>query len=71
MTDLRYPIGKFHFDGPLTADQKHAAFDDIATAPANLRAAIKGLSEAQLDTPYRPGRMDRAAGRRITCPTAI
>ncbi len=55
MTDLRYPIGKFHFDGPLTAHQKHAAFADIATAPANLRDAIKGLSEAQLDTPYRPG----------------
>ena len=55
MTDLRYPIGKFHFDGPLTSQQKHAALDDIATAPANLRAAIKGLSEAQLDTPYRPG----------------
>ncbi len=55
MTDLRYPIGKFHFDGPLTEQQKQTAFDDIATAPANLRAAIKGLSEAQLDTPYRPG----------------
>ena len=55
MTDIRYPIGKFHFDGPLTAHQKHAAFDDIVTAPANLRDAIKGLSEAQLDTPYRPG----------------
>jgi uncharacterized damage-inducible protein DinB len=55
MTDLRYPIGKFHFDGPLTEQQKQAALDDIATAPASLRAAIKGLSEAQLDTPYRPG----------------
>ncbi|MGC1644257.1 MAG: putative metal-dependent hydrolase [Candidatus Sulfotelmatobacter sp.] len=55
MTDLRYPIGKFRFDGPLTAQQKQAALDDIATAPASLRAAVKGLSEAQLDTPYRPG----------------
>ncbi len=55
MSDLRYPIGKFHFDGLLTAQQKQAALDDIATAPTNLRATIKGLSEAQLDTPYRPG----------------
>lgn len=55
MTDLRYPIGKFHFAGPLTAQQKQAALDDIATAPASLRAAVKGLCEAQLDTPYRPG----------------
>jgi len=55
MTDLRYPIGKFHFDSPLTESQKQTAMDDIARAPANLRAAVKGLSDAQLDTPYRPG----------------
>ena len=55
MTDLRYPIGKFHFDGSLTDEQKKKYLDDIASAPANLRAAVKGLSEAQLDTPYRPG----------------
>jgi hypothetical protein len=54
MTDLRYPIGKFHFDGSLSEDQKHKFLDDIAHAPANLRAAVKGLSEQQLDTPYRP-----------------
>src|SRR5580658_1732074 len=54
MIDLRYPVGKFHFDGPLSEQQKQKALDDIASAPANLRAAVKGLSEAQLDTPYRP-----------------
>jgi hypothetical protein len=54
MTDLRYPVGKFQFDGPLTEQQKQKALDDIASAPANLRKAVKGLSEAQLDTPYRP-----------------
>lgn len=55
MNDLRYPIGKFHFDGPLTEPQKQTSLDDIARTPNNLRAAIQGLSEAQLDTPYRPG----------------
>lgn len=55
MTDLRYPIGKFHFAGPLTEEQKKTCLDDLAQAPAQLRAAIKGLSEAQLETPYRPG----------------
>ncbi len=55
MNDPRYPIGKFHFDGPLTEEQKKECLDDIARTPENLRAAIKGLSEAQLDTPYRPG----------------
>ena len=55
MTDLRFPIGKFRFDGPLTKDQSQKALDDIANTPANLRAAVKGLTDAQLDTPYRPG----------------
>jgi len=55
MTDLSYPIGKFHFDGPLSAAQKEKALDDIADTPALLRAAIAGLSAEQLDTPYRPG----------------
>jgi len=54
MTDLRYPIGKFTYNGSLTDDQKQKFLDDIAQAPANLRAAVKGLSEQQLDTPYRP-----------------
>lgn len=54
MTDLRYPIGKFHFDGPFTAEQKNDFIGEIAQAPANLRAAVAGLSAQQLDTPYRP-----------------
>jgi uncharacterized damage-inducible protein DinB len=55
VTDLRYPIGKFHYDGLLTDDQKRAFVDDISQAPSSLRAAVTDLSEAQLDTPYRPG----------------
>jgi uncharacterized damage-inducible protein DinB len=55
MSDPRYPIGKFSFDGPLTDDQKHAFLNEIAEAPSNLRAAVKGLSDPQLDTPYRNG----------------
>ena len=54
MSDLSFPIGKFHFDGAMTADQKRSALDDIANTPANVRLAVQGLSEAQLDTPYRP-----------------
>ena len=54
MTDLRYPIGKFHYEGPLTEDQKQKCLNDIEQAPTNLRAAVKGLSDQQLDTPYRP-----------------
>lgn len=54
MTDLRYPIGRFHFDGLLTEEQRKNSIEAIAQAPANLRAAVKGLSSEQLDTPYRP-----------------
>lgn len=55
MSDLRYPIGKFTYDGLLTEAQRQEALDNIAQTPAKLRAAVKGLSEAQLDTHYRPG----------------
>ena len=54
MEDLRYPIGKFRFEGPLSEAQKSQFVDDIAQAPGHLRNAVKGLSAAQLDTPYRP-----------------
>src|ERR1700752_2337778 len=55
MDDPRYPVGKFKYDGLLTEEQRKACLDDVASTPANLRTAVKGLSEAQLDTPYRPG----------------
>jgi uncharacterized damage-inducible protein DinB len=55
MTDPRYPIGKFTYEGSPTDEKKKKFVDDIAQTPANLRAALKGLSEKQLDTPYREG----------------
>ena len=54
MSDLRFPVGKFHYDGPPTEQQKQAFLTEIARTPADLRAAVKGLSDAQLDTAYRP-----------------
>jgi hypothetical protein len=53
--DLRYPIGQFQFEGSLTDQQRKSLIDQIAEAPACLRAAVGGLSDEQLDTPYRPG----------------
>ena len=55
MSDLRFPIGKFTYDGPLTEEQMRTSLDQISETPTKLRAAIKGLTEAQIDTPYRPG----------------
>ncbi|GLC23504.1 YfiT family bacillithiol transferase [Roseisolibacter agri] len=52
--DLRYPIGNWSTpaDDPAVMT---ALVDDIAAAPARLRAAISGLDASQLDTPYRDG----------------
>lgn len=54
MTDLRYPVGKFDAAAHVTAASRATAISDIAALPAKLRAALAGLTEAQLDTPYRP-----------------
>jgi hypothetical protein len=53
MSDPRYPIGKFSFEGTLTDPQRKQFIADIEQTPAAMRAAIKGLSTTQLDTPYR------------------
>ena len=53
--DLSYPIGKFQYGTFMSATQRTAAIDTIAQTPANMRQAVRGLSAAQLDTPYRPG----------------
>ncbi len=55
MPDPRYPIGKFSFEGPLTAEQKKQCLNDIEQTPARLRTAVRGLSDEQLNTPYRDG----------------
>ena len=55
MTDPRFPLGKFSYDGPLSDEQRQKLLNDIAQTPINLRTAIKGLSNTQLDTPYRDG----------------
>ena len=52
--DPRYPVGKFSFDG-MTDQRKAQCLDDIEQTPARLRAAVRGLNDQQLDTPYRDG----------------
>ncbi len=55
-TDPRYPVGKFSPpQGPVPAEERAQLLNQVAEAPAKLRAAIKGLNETQLDTPYRDG----------------
>jgi hypothetical protein len=53
--DPHYPIGDFHYDGPYTEAQRARLIQDIADLPKNLRTAVAGLNESQIDTPYRDG----------------
>jgi hypothetical protein len=53
--DPRYPVGRFDPKPTITSTERQSLIDDIAAAPAKMRAAVAGLSEAQLDTPYREG----------------
>ena len=55
MTDLRYPIGKApKVDNP-DSTQIAEWLTAIEETPAKLREAVHGLTDAQLDTPYRDG----------------
>src|SRR5579864_1069823 len=54
-SDLRYPVGQFQFPDAVSAEERKRYITEIAEAPAKLRSAVGGLSDQQLDTPYRPG----------------
>ena len=54
MEDLRYPVGWFSRPDSLTPVARRDAIDAVAQCPANLRAAVSDLDDAQLETPYRP-----------------
>ena len=53
--DPRYPIGKFSWTASNTSGQRAGLIEDIAVTPQRLRKAVEGLSEQQLNTPYREG----------------
>jgi len=52
--DLRYPIGPYE-QPPLTAAARRNHLQGMAGSVTLLRAAVKDLKPAQLDTAYRPG----------------
>ena len=53
--DLRYPIGKFQWPVTVSAEERARNIATLWTQPQRLRDAIQGLSEAQIQTPYREG----------------
>jgi uncharacterized damage-inducible protein DinB len=55
MDDLRYPVGPFVYDRDTTPARRAEWIRQIAGAPALLRSAVSGLSDRQIETPYRPG----------------
>ncbi len=55
MSDLRFPIGPWDRRTSLDAAERRSLIEQIAATPAALRDAVRGLDDAQLDTPYREG----------------
>ena len=53
--DLRYPVGRYEPTPVLTPELREQFILEIEALPARMRAAVAGLSDAQLDTEYRPG----------------
>jgi uncharacterized damage-inducible protein DinB len=53
-TDLRFPIGDFQMDFEVSPAARRGRIETIKKLPAKMRAAVDGLDDARLDTPYRP-----------------
>lgn len=59
MTDdlerLRYPVGRFErLKAPLDRVTRARHIETIAAMPATFQSLVKGRTDAELDTPYRP-----------------
>jgi len=53
--DLAFPTGRFQRPARLDPEARAKAIDTVAATPARLREAVRGLTEEQIETPYRPG----------------
>ena len=53
--DPRYPIGKFQPAETYSTTERDSFIDRIASLPERLQVAANGLTDSQLDTPYRDG----------------
>ena len=52
--DLKYPVGTFDKQATYSSSERAGFIRVLEETPANLRAAVAGLSESQLEIPYRP-----------------
>ena len=55
LDDLRFPVGRFSAPATSIPSIRSAHIQTIRHLPQRLRAAVAGLSETQIDTPYRDG----------------
>jgi uncharacterized damage-inducible protein DinB len=53
--DLRYPIGDFVPPASNIAAARTANIEVLRLLPERVKAAVEGLTDSQLDTPYREG----------------
>lgn len=53
--DERYPIGKYEFPEEISSQQIDIWIQEIKDLPKQIRQALDGLTEQQLDLPYREG----------------
>ena len=51
---LRFPIGKYKIE-PVQEQDYPMLIDQLEALPGKIRAAVAGLTDEQLDTPYREG----------------
>ncbi len=54
LDQLKYPIGKFQLTENITDKHIQLWVRDIELLPSQIRLAVAGLEDEQLDTPYRP-----------------
>ena len=52
---LKYPIGKYKRPETITPSHISEWIDEIEILPGRLKKTVNGLSEMQLETPYREG----------------
>jgi uncharacterized damage-inducible protein DinB len=54
LDQFRYPVGKFAFNANANEKEIQQWISEIENLPAQLRNAVKGLKDEQLNTAYRP-----------------
>jgi len=54
LDNLKFPIGKFHYSGASTREERSTWTADIAALPDQLEEVLASFSPEEIETPYRP-----------------